>query len=183
MSINHHRKKQPEIVKASLLECAKSLVVKRGLSAVTVQTVCEQVGVTKGAFFHHFDNKNSLLRCVFEQMITDYSKEINRIISADTTEKGAFTRAYLEQGLATLKNSDLMTLWKSAMDDEYMCDRWREWYLGMLKKRGDLDDSPKLALVRLAADGLCLSLSMDMTPSESDKIIATLREMTFLPSK
>ena len=83
MTINNKRKKQPEIVRATLLRCAKTLAVRSGLSAISVQAVCDQAGVTKGAFFHHFENKDALLKCVFEQMITDYSEEIGRLISAD----------------------------------------------------------------------------------------------------
>ncbi|MEQ9899840.1 TetR/AcrR family transcriptional regulator [Pectobacterium punjabense] len=181
MTINNRRKKQPEIVRASLLGCAKSLAVRSGLSAISVQAVCDQAGVTKGAFFHHFESKDALLKCVFEQMITDYSDEIDQLMSADPCETGAFTRAYLELGFTTLKNAGLMTLWKSAMDDESICFRWREWYQGMLEKRGDLDDSPKLALVRLAADGLCLNLSMQIAQGDPDNLIATLRQMASLP--
>ena len=149
MTINNKRKKQPEIVRATLLRCAKTLAVRSGLSAISVQAVCDQAGVTKGAFFHHFENKDALLKCVFEQMITDYSEEIDRLISADPCEKGAFTRAYLEQG--------------------------------MLEKRGDLDDYPQLTLVRLAADGLCLSLSMQIAQGDPDNLIAKLRQMASLP--
>ena len=181
MTINNKRKKQPEIVRATLLRCAKTLAVRSGLSAISVQAVCDQAGVTKGAFFHHFENKDALLKCVFEQMITDYSGEIDRLISADPCEKGAFTRAYLEQGFATLKNAGLMTLWKSAMDDEYIRFRWRDWYQGMLEKRGDLDDNLQLTLVRLAADGLCLSLSMQIAQGDPDNLIAKLRQMASLP--
>ncbi|UPQ70148.1 TetR/AcrR family transcriptional regulator [Kluyvera ascorbata] len=181
MTINNQRKKQPEIVRATLLRCAKTLAVRSGLAAISVQVVCEQAGVTKGAFFHHFENKDALLKCVFEQMITEYSEEIDRLISSDPNEKGAFTRAYLEQGFATLKNAGLMTLWKSAMDDENICFRWRKWYQGMLEKRGDLDDNPHLTLVRLAADGLCLSFSMQIAQGDPDNLIATLRQMASLP--
>jgi TetR/AcrR family transcriptional repressor of nem operon len=43
-----------------LLEAARSLIRQRGFSAATVDDLCRAAGVTKGAFFHHFDSKESL---------------------------------------------------------------------------------------------------------------------------
>jgi len=43
-----------------LLEAAFSLIRERGYSATTVDELCARAGVTKGAFFHHFKNKEAL---------------------------------------------------------------------------------------------------------------------------
>ncbi len=37
-----------------------SLIRQRGFAATTVDELCEQAGVTKGPFFHHFDSKDAL---------------------------------------------------------------------------------------------------------------------------
>ncbi|MEH2921303.1 TetR/AcrR family transcriptional regulator [Samsonia erythrinae] len=177
MTTNHHRKKQPELVRASLITCAKALAETRGLSAISVLAICDMAGVTKGAFFHHFQNKEALLNCVFEQMIVDFSDEIEKLMAEDPSDTGAFTRAYLELGISTMKNRGLMTLWKSAMADENICSLWREWYLGMLAKRGELEDKPNLSIVRFAADGLCLGMSMQIVPDNLDVNISALRQL------
>lgn len=177
MTINHHRKKQPERVRTTLIECAKSLATVSGLSTVSVLAVCNMAGVTKGAFFHHFQNKDALITCVFEQMLTDYSDEIIRLMTCDPCDVGAFTRAYIEQGIATMRNAELMTLWKSAMGDAAISKRWQEWFLCMLETRGNLEDRPGLAVARLAADGLCLGISMQTVPGDPGYIIAALRQL------
>ena len=51
----------------------------------------------------------------------------------------------------------------------------------MLEKRGDLEDNPQLTLVRLAADGLCLSLGMQIAQGDPENLIVTLRQMASLP--
>jgi TetR/AcrR family transcriptional regulator, transcriptional repressor for nem operon len=43
-----------------LLDAAVAVIRSQGLSATTVDELCAAAGVTKGAFFHHFDSKESL---------------------------------------------------------------------------------------------------------------------------
>lgn len=43
-----------------LLDAAVSLIRSSGLHATTVDAVCARAGVSKGAFFHHFESKEAL---------------------------------------------------------------------------------------------------------------------------
>ncbi len=43
-----------------LLEAARDVIRTRGFAATTVDHLCKVAGVTKGAFFHHFENKEAL---------------------------------------------------------------------------------------------------------------------------
>lgn len=43
-----------------LLDAACSLIREKGYSATSVDELCAQAGVTKGAFFHHFKSKDAL---------------------------------------------------------------------------------------------------------------------------
>ena len=43
-----------------ILDAALTLVCTRGFSATTVDDLCATAGVTKGAFFHHFESKDAL---------------------------------------------------------------------------------------------------------------------------
>jgi TetR/AcrR family transcriptional regulator, transcriptional repressor for nem operon len=46
--------------KTRLLEAALQVIRAKGYSATRVEDICEEAGLTKGSFFHHFDSKESL---------------------------------------------------------------------------------------------------------------------------
>jgi TetR/AcrR family transcriptional repressor of nem operon len=46
--------------KTKLLDAAMGVIRAKGYSATTVDDICAAAGVTKGAFFHHFENKEQL---------------------------------------------------------------------------------------------------------------------------
>ncbi|MGA3138349.1 MAG: TetR/AcrR family transcriptional regulator [Xanthobacteraceae bacterium] len=54
------REKAGATARQKLLDAALSLIRIRGYEATTVDDMCAAAGVTKGAFFHHFDSKESL---------------------------------------------------------------------------------------------------------------------------
>ncbi len=43
-----------------LLEAARDLIRRKGFTATTVDDLCKAAGVTKGAYFHHFESKEAL---------------------------------------------------------------------------------------------------------------------------
>jgi TetR/AcrR family transcriptional regulator, transcriptional repressor for nem operon len=52
-------KTQPS-AKSKLLDAAVSVIRAQGYAATTVDDLCDSAGVTKGAFFHHFESKEAL---------------------------------------------------------------------------------------------------------------------------
>lgn len=50
----------PVTARDKLLEAAVKLIRRHGFSATSVDQLCAEAGVTKGAFFHHFASKEAL---------------------------------------------------------------------------------------------------------------------------
>ena len=46
--------------KTKLLNAAQNVIRTKGYAASTVDDICEEAGVTKGSFFHHFKSKEEL---------------------------------------------------------------------------------------------------------------------------
>nr|WP_262927966.1 TetR/AcrR family transcriptional regulator [Gordonia jinghuaiqii] len=51
------------------MKSAVTLFEQNGYAATSVQSVVDAAGLTKGAFYHHFDNKEDLLRRVHDEFI------------------------------------------------------------------------------------------------------------------
>jgi TetR/AcrR family transcriptional regulator, transcriptional repressor for nem operon len=62
MSVPRPTLKNPERggARARLLEAARDLIRAFGFAATSVDSLCDAAGVTKGAFFHHFANREAL---------------------------------------------------------------------------------------------------------------------------
>ncbi len=57
---NHPFRPAPLTARDKLLEAGVKLVRQHGFSATSVDQLCGEAGVTKGAFFHHFVSKEAL---------------------------------------------------------------------------------------------------------------------------
>ena len=58
---NPKRKRSSITTKNRIFETAIQLIKTKGYPNVTVDEICEKSGVTKGAFYHHFDSKESII--------------------------------------------------------------------------------------------------------------------------
>jgi len=53
---------------AALIAGARRLFGERGFAAVSIEEIADEAGVTRGALYHHFDDKRALFRAVFEDV-------------------------------------------------------------------------------------------------------------------
>jgi TetR/AcrR family transcriptional repressor of nem operon len=51
-----------ETTRERILDAAQAMVLDHGFAGVSVEQLIQSLGLTKGAFFHHFKNKNDLAR-------------------------------------------------------------------------------------------------------------------------
>lgn len=156
MTNAHNRKKQPELVRRLLLDCAAKLAIEGGFSAVTVQAVADGAGVTKGGLFHHFPSKQALIDAVVQDLIVQVDAEIDKAMACDDQGYGSFTRAYIE---ITFSHQDygikspLAGKARASLIDRDFNRMWAVWSAGRLSRHADTDSDPMLEIVRLAADG------------------------------
>ncbi|MGW7068706.1 TetR/AcrR family transcriptional regulator [Streptomyces sp. NPDC054855] len=61
-----------------LLVSARKLFAHNGYAATSLDAICDAAEVTKGAFYHHFKNKEQLFRAVYEREQQDLCSAIAR---------------------------------------------------------------------------------------------------------
>jgi TetR/AcrR family transcriptional regulator, transcriptional repressor for nem operon len=50
-----------------ILDAAQNLILERGYVGMTVEHILDEVGITKGAFFHHFKTKDDLAKALLQR--------------------------------------------------------------------------------------------------------------------
>lgn len=77
-----------------IIAAAMQSLLKHGLSGTTVDSVCAEGGISKGAFYSHFESKDALIRGV----LAARSSEIRTPIGGDTID--ALARSIFEGCMA-----------------------------------------------------------------------------------
>lgn len=67
-------KERAEETRTAILEAALGLFSTRGVSGTTLSDVAQKAGVTRGAIYWHFDNKDDLLRSLWKEIFLPYEK-------------------------------------------------------------------------------------------------------------
>lgn len=60
-------RKDGAMTRERILDAAQDLVLDRGYVGMTVEHVLDRVGITKGAFFHHFKTKDDLAKALLQR--------------------------------------------------------------------------------------------------------------------
>ncbi|MDC0717315.1 TetR/AcrR family transcriptional regulator [Nannocystis bainbridge] len=168
MSLANQRKKEPDVVRQKLLECAAQILVDRGLANLTVQAVADAAGVTKGGLLHHFASKQKLTAALFAEQLRTLDAEIDEAMAKDPVAYGSFTRAYVRSTVRGDLNGPCpcAALSMSTVTDPDLRRAWGQWYKARLVRHHDTDGDPELQLVRYATDGVWLAdlLAQDGEP-------------------
>ena len=62
--------------RAAVVRAARDLFAERGYAAVGTNEVVERAGVTRGALYHHFEDKRALFRAVCEELEAEVAERI-----------------------------------------------------------------------------------------------------------
>ena len=65
----------------AFVDVAQGLIQTKGYEQLSIQDVLDEVGVSKGAFYHYFDSKVGLLEAVVERMVVAATAEMEPIVA------------------------------------------------------------------------------------------------------
>jgi AcrR family transcriptional regulator len=74
------RGKEYAVRRNEILDAALRLVYTKGYEQMTIQDILNELGISKGAFYHYFDSKGALLEALIERMIDEGTVILQPII-------------------------------------------------------------------------------------------------------
>lgn len=94
MAVKPQRSPQPEgqrrtqaersaATRGALVKAARELFARDGYAATGREAIVERAGVTRGALYHHFDDKEALFRAVFEELEEEVMATVAEAAMAD----------------------------------------------------------------------------------------------------
>ncbi|MGH3360230.1 MAG: TetR family transcriptional regulator [Nocardioidaceae bacterium] len=98
--VKSRRAQYSEATRAALLETATQMFAERGFAGTALADVAATAQVTRGAVYHHFENKEALFRSVFEVLEADMAERSRAAYeNADDPLQGSFAsmNAFLDR--------------------------------------------------------------------------------------
>lgn len=76
------RNKYPEETKAKILNAAYDLFVRQGYENTSIQNIIDETKLSKGAVYHHFESKESILMEVFKNITRDITQRSEDLVNS-----------------------------------------------------------------------------------------------------
>ncbi|MBS1886561.1 MAG: helix-turn-helix transcriptional regulator, partial [Actinobacteria bacterium] len=73
--------RDPDGTRRALVETALGLFEAHGYAGTPVQRIVDQAGLTKGAFYHHFETKEDLLYEIHDEFIDDQLSRAREVMA------------------------------------------------------------------------------------------------------
>ncbi|MDP9869151.1 MULTISPECIES: TetR/AcrR family transcriptional regulator [Streptosporangium] len=163
------RRSQHERTKATmgaLVAAARELFVAEGFSATAVDAICARAGVTRGAFYHHFSNKEHIFREVYAADQKDLALIVRQAFQAQPDPwdgMSAGCRRLLEASLEpavrqiTLVEAPGALGWSAMRDIQAGCKEQMRRGLAIAIEAGCIPDRPLDPATSLLYGGICES--------------------------
>jgi AcrR family transcriptional regulator len=85
--------------RAQLIQCTIDAIAELGYQRASLAEIAKRAGITKGAIFYHFANREELIEAVFNHVITSGAEFLLPRVQAEPTPRGqlrAYVTAFVE---------------------------------------------------------------------------------------
>lgn len=107
----------------ALIDTARALFAERGYAAVPADEIVRAAGVTRGALYHHFGDKQGLFRAVVEQLEAEITAEV-ATTAGDATDPVAAGMAALSHFLQVCQRDEVVRI---SLTDAPAVLGWQAW--------------------------------------------------------
>lgn len=170
--------------KDQILHAAGRIVLERGLTGLTLETVAEAADLSKGGLLYHYSSKEALVVAMVERLIEVTDEQIRAHQQSDQAD-GSWTRGYLRTCAVQPDDPNgrlAAAVMAAGASDPSLLDALREhegvWHDALTS---DGVDATTVNLVRLAADGLWMNDIFGLpvlSDEERQAVIERLEQMT-----
>ncbi|OYN96181.1 TetR family transcriptional regulator [Propionibacteriaceae bacterium ES.041] len=166
-----------------LIDAALTVVAERGVTALTLDAVAEQAGVTKRGLIYHFPSKHALLVGIHTELAARMER---RLLDAtgrepETASLVERTRGYVRAAVDAPTTVELRLIMEAANEPDWLApwERvYRRWFPEEEQSVDALDAVALRCLVaRMAADGSWgyeSMLSTPMTPQARERLTESI---------
>lgn len=90
---------KPPTTRDRLLDAAETVVIARGVAALSLDAVAAAAGVSKGGLLHHFRSKEALLGALVERLAAEMGAIFDAVVAAEPPGPGRHTRGVIAWAL------------------------------------------------------------------------------------
>ena len=128
--------RQPEATRAALVTAARSLFAERGYAGVGTEEIVQRAGVTRGALYHHFTDKEDLMRAVLHDLSRELA-EASATAALKETDQWRQILAAVDAFLDACTDPAVQRIMMTDAPSVLGWDEWREidtqYGLGLVK--------------------------------------------------
>jgi AcrR family transcriptional regulator len=82
MNVKRSKAEQSELTQGALLQAARELFTAKGYADTATEEIVQRAGVTRGALYHHFRDKEELFQAVFEAAERELVEKVRAAIGS-----------------------------------------------------------------------------------------------------
>jgi AcrR family transcriptional regulator len=87
--MSRSNRERTEQTRQALMDAARRLFIEKGYAETATPDIVAAAGMTRGALYHHFEDKKALFRAVIEREAADVAEEIERRAKPETEPRAA----------------------------------------------------------------------------------------------
>ena len=162
-AVARSNRERTDATRKALLTAARTLFVEKGYAGASTPEIVAAAGITRGALYHHFKDKQDLFRAVVEQEARAVADAIEAATSTDPTARDALmagSTAYLDAMAVTGRTRLLLLEGPAALGPEAMRGM-DEDHAARTLRQGLEEAVPKADGVAVAALAMLLSAAFD----------------------
>jgi len=98
---NHKSSARSELKKQQILQKALMCFTEHGVAGTTIETICEATQTSVGSLYHHFGNKDAIMRAVYFEGLRDFGLLMKRYLN-DVGREDVVTAQHAQAGVKAL---------------------------------------------------------------------------------